>query len=463
VPAIVVLFIWTLTTHGKPSDSGDEPHYLMVAESLTLDHDLDVENNYQHGDGMRFGHGYDPTEPGPHARRTRSGALWGVGDIGLPILLLPVYIPATRLAPLVSASFLARYRQSPGLFAYSLITFSLICLTAFGASLLFAGLQRIVSAAEAASVTLMLVLSPPVVSHAFLVFPEVPAFVVACAVVWWLCQPSARLRPGIVAVIVGSLGLLPWVHHRFSFLALGLIVAAVSRHRAWFAAQSRASLALLALLFVLPQVGLHLFTWAHWGNLGGAQALDGLPFAAKGMATGAVGLVADREFGLLAYGPIYLLVPACCALTWRRTWPVFIPLMLAFIPAAAFVEWRAGYAPAARYLVALTPLLTLPVACALRRRPIRDCAVALTAFQLVITCYAWQHPRALWPKGDGVNRVLSMLPIVGPIYSAWLPSMAASDVIVHACGWIVSMIVGTALLVRISAKAEPGGSTFPVA
>ena len=458
VPAIIILFIWTLTTHGKPSDSGDEPHYLMVAESLTVDHDLDVENNYQHGDGIRFGHDYDPAEPGPHARRTRSGALWSVGDIGLPILLLPVYIPATRLAPLIPATFLARYRQSPGLFAYSLIAFALICLTAFGASLLFAGLRRIVSPGEAAAITLMLVLSPPVVSHAFLVFPEVPAFVVTCAVVWLLCQPTARLHAGIVAVIVGSLGLLPWMHHRFSFLSLGLIIAAIIHHRAWFVAQSRVSLLALALLFVLPQLGLHLYTWANWGTLGGAQALDGLPFSVSGIATGGVGLIADREFGLLAYGPIYLLVPACVALTWRRTWYLAIPLLLAIIPSAAFVVWRGGYAPAARYLVALTPLLTLPVAFALRRRPIRDSALALTAFQLIITLYAWQHPRALWPKGDGVNRVLSMLPIVGPIYSAWLPSMASPDVVVHVSAWLLSMIVGTFVLVRVARRAMPCSS-----
>ena len=42
VPIVTVLFTWTLTTHGKFSVSGDEPHYLMIAESLLGDRDLDL-------------------------------------------------------------------------------------------------------------------------------------------------------------------------------------------------------------------------------------------------------------------------------------------------------------------------------------------------------------------------------------------------------------------------------------
>jgi len=44
--AIIFLFVWSLTTHGKYSASGDEPHYLMITQSLAADGDLDVANNY---------------------------------------------------------------------------------------------------------------------------------------------------------------------------------------------------------------------------------------------------------------------------------------------------------------------------------------------------------------------------------------------------------------------------------
>jgi hypothetical protein len=45
VAACMFLIVWGLTTHGKYSASGDEPHYLLVSRSLAVDRDLDVENN----------------------------------------------------------------------------------------------------------------------------------------------------------------------------------------------------------------------------------------------------------------------------------------------------------------------------------------------------------------------------------------------------------------------------------
>src|SRR5207244_11647611 len=56
LPISFFLIVWGLTTHGKYSASGDEPHYLIVAESLAADGDLDLSNNYAEDDGRLFGH-----------------------------------------------------------------------------------------------------------------------------------------------------------------------------------------------------------------------------------------------------------------------------------------------------------------------------------------------------------------------------------------------------------------------
>src|SRR5262245_2581911 len=92
------LFIWTLTTHGKYSASGDEPHYLMITESLVTDGDLDLANNYAQNDGRLFGH--DGLEVGPHAGIDRSGRVESVHDIGLPVLLTLPYAIARSIARL---------------------------------------------------------------------------------------------------------------------------------------------------------------------------------------------------------------------------------------------------------------------------------------------------------------------------------------------------------------------------
>jgi hypothetical protein len=75
VPVTIGLFLWTLSTRGKITVSGDEPHYLMVAESLLADWDLNLANNYAQNDGRRFG--ADGLTSGVHARPNRAGALVG--------------------------------------------------------------------------------------------------------------------------------------------------------------------------------------------------------------------------------------------------------------------------------------------------------------------------------------------------------------------------------------------------
>src|SRR5262245_59974283 len=86
VPVFIFLNVWGMTTRGRVSVSGDEPHYLMVAESLWSDHDLDLRNNYDQHDGRWFA--VPALTPGGHNRSTPSGALWAVHDIGVPVVLL---------------------------------------------------------------------------------------------------------------------------------------------------------------------------------------------------------------------------------------------------------------------------------------------------------------------------------------------------------------------------------------
>ena len=83
VALICFLFTWTLTTHGKFSASGDEPHYLMIAQSIVADHDIDLANNYARNDGRLFGH--DGLAAGLHALPSRTGRLRPIHDIGLAV------------------------------------------------------------------------------------------------------------------------------------------------------------------------------------------------------------------------------------------------------------------------------------------------------------------------------------------------------------------------------------------
>src|SRR5436190_12630112 len=252
VGVVCFLFTWTLTTHGKYSASGDEPHYLMIAHSLARDGDLDLANNYAHDDGRWFGH--DHLEAGPHARIARTGQLLSVHDIGLPVVLVPVYMAAQRLATIPSPDLLARFRMTRGLFAYSIVSLFLIMATAWAMTLVGEGVVAAAYPTKVGALIAVMAISPPVVSHAFLVFPEVPALVVTALVVWFTTKIRRLDDADTMVWLIALVGFLPWVHRKYALYAIGLLFVIL-----WMAPAARSSLTptqrfTAAVLFVAPQL-----------------------------------------------------------------------------------------------------------------------------------------------------------------------------------------------------------------
>ncbi|MBE3123636.1 MAG: hypothetical protein IMZ65_02405, partial [Planctomycetes bacterium] len=411
----IFLFTWTLTTHGKYSVSGDEPHYLMITHSVLVDHDMDVANNYANNDGRFFGH--DGLDMGLHAVPALNGHVRPIHNVGLAVGLVPVYAVARTLAALPSESILARFRMGRGLFAYSIVSIFLIAVTVHGLLLLGQGLVEVTGNARIAALLMAAAgISPPIVSHSFLVFPEVPALYVTCLAVWIsLKAPAAADRIALMGVAL-VLGLLPWTHNKYLVYVPGLLWLIVWKRPELVRSLSMVERTVGLALFVLPQVGLQLWMWREWGTLGGALTMSALPFSIQMLGSGLPGLLLDRQSGLLAYAPLYWLVPACWYLTRRNTWPFLVPAALLYVPAAAFtIGWWAGFSPAARYIVPLTPIWLVVIAGALVHRPIRAAAGTLLVFQVLIDGVVWQRPRTLWSSMDR-NPALDALGWLGRSY-----------------------------------------------
>jgi hypothetical protein len=343
--------------------------------------------------------------------------------VGLPVLIAPIYFVARAIASAAPEATLARFRMDRGLFTYSIISVTLIVISSIAMALLAA---TVASAAGTPSAVLLIAgaaVSPPIVSHAFLVFPEVVALAVTCAVVSFVSMtPDERDRARWFALIA-ALGLLPWVHRKYSLFVVGLLFLLVWVRRDVFELLSRRDRAVAAALFVAPHLAFYAFTLHRWGTIGGPPTLEGVPLSFGGLRHGLAGLWLDRQSGVLAYAPVYWLLPICWIVTWRRTWPYLIPAVLLYLPAAAFLEWWGGFAPAARYLVPIMPLCLVPMAYALRHRPVRYAAGILLVPQLAIDLVVWQHPRALWPAANGVNLALDYLGAAGHAYARMLPTL----------------------------------------
>jgi hypothetical protein len=446
----VFLTAAALTTRGKFSVAGDEPHYLIIDESIVSDGDLDLRNNYAESDGKWFGH--ESLIDDAHTRVTPWGAAWSKHDIGLPLLMRPVYAAATRAASHAPEEVLKRFRMSRGLFAYSLMGLSLITAVAYGCTRLFEALRDVAARADAPApvamtVTLAMALTPPVLSHAFLVFPETVAFVVVCLVLRAAWSAADDLRPRHVAGLALALGLTPWLHRKFSFFVAGLAVALVMSKPAWFARQRSGVKGLFAALFLFPQIALHAWTFAVWGSVGGPQMMDDPRFSVSAFNTGVFGLWLDREYGLAAYSPIYLLaIPAILLAPARLRW-WFAPLLLLYLPMAAFTEWWAGFSPAARYVMPLAPIIAVLAVGAFRTRTFRIAGLATLGLQAIFWVATVPRPRDLWPRMRGVNAPIARVPVLGPLYESLLPSLVKSPEWARvALCLVVLAVVSAALL-----------------
>jgi hypothetical protein len=175
--------------------------------------------------------------------------------------------------------------------------------------------------------------------------------------------------------------------------------------------------------------------------------VDTLPFALTNALRGGLGLLFDRERGLVAYAPVYLLLPACWALVWKehRTW--LVPIATLFLPMTVFSVWSAGFSPAARYLVPLVPLAAVPVAQALSYGAIRIAALGIVLFQTAIILVVWRYPRTLWPKEQGTNDALASVPWIGHVYERLLPSILTGDSIAWGVTVLMVLAAGSVALV----------------
>lgn len=456
VPVVVFLVIWGLTTHGKFSVTGDEPHYLVMAESLVADGDLDLANNY----------GSSPARFGPeslaverHAWLDRQGRLRSVHDPGVALLLLPVYAVAVQIAGAVPSSALASVRMTPGLFVYSIVSLAQLTLAAVAMALLAAALAIDVPIGQTRTAVWIAALTPPLLANSFLVFPEVPALFVTCLVIW--ASRAGSGAPWSLPLASAAVALLPWLHRKFSLFALGLLFVLLWERRAEVRAAPRRA-ALAVALVGASLVAFFALSWHWWGNVAGPTSIDGVPLSLGTFARGAPGLLLDRENGLLVWAPVHLAGLVAWWRTRARTWSFAIPALLLFVPCAAHSLWWGGFAPAARFLVPLVPFLAVALAPTLADRRVVRAVLVLVVPQLVICAIGWQRPRFLWPRGDGRNRVLDAIPGIGSWLNDALPSFRTGPLDPVAVAGTVVVVTAAAVALHLAMR-PPARSSGRVA
>jgi len=266
----------------------------------------------------------------------------------------------------------------------------------------------------------------PAGAFAFQVYPEVAAGVIVLLLATELIaeRPPGSLRLAVLGVLSGFL---PWLHVRLG-LVTAVTVVFVSirterewRERLWFVAGAGIGLAALsAYTYRLTGSLIPLATYGTDAPLSFGRAAQGVP-----------AFLIDRDWGLFAHAPIYLIAVAGLGLVLRerrRLATIVIVLFAAVaVPAAAHGFWAGGSTPG-RYLVAGAPLLLAFAGHAWSKWSSSRLFTAVAIVTVLITletaiAYNWHHVKEYGPLvAQGISgwRPNLLFPSVG--MGAWTDS-----------------------------------------
>lgn len=410
--------------------SGDEPHYLVMAQSLWREGDLDLRDNYAREDWREFRSG--PTEP-HYAAPRKDGRPFPGHAPGLPFLLAPVYALGGRLA---CAILLGAMVAGVGALAFHVAVLEgLSVASALVASLLAAG--------------------PPLAAYGLHIYTEAASALCVFAAYTLLRFGTRAVNSAAAAALACAL---PFLHPRMALASIAIAFAA-------FLYRDRVSLPAFA---VVTALGLAVYGGFWMTVFGVPTALGiygGVPEdAAFNPAQALVGLLIDRAYGLLPYAPAFLALflmkaPRGAAADEARRDRVEVAMMLAvLLPALLWRMWWGGQSPPARLIAPMTPFLALLVArrfeTAALPRARRALGVAI-AWSWGLFLFAALQPErllfinkrvrptriweALWPGGP-LDRVLPDL--ARPEASDWPIAAAWMAVLLVATLWARRPLAG---------------------
>ncbi|MGE3176266.1 MAG: hypothetical protein AB7O32_02250, partial [Vicinamibacterales bacterium] len=334
--------LYTLAANGL---GGDEPHYLVITQSLLLDGDLKIENNHARRDYRSYFTGELRPD---YMTRGVDREIYSIHAPGLSALLIPGFAIAGTRGAVVTMCVLAALA--------ALAIFDIACLV---------GGSGVAWATWAA-----VCLTVPTIPHAWSLFPEMAGTaIVAWGVLWGM---QAGERSSAVWLWRGlCLAWLPWLHTKFSVLMAGLAI-----HLAWrLRSQWIRAGAFLAPMAVSGVAWLASF-YVIYGTISpeapyGEYAARFVRF--ENVPRSVLGLLFDQKFGLLVYAPAFAIaLPGFWFLlrdrAWRTTGMATLAIAAVFgLSSARLYMWWGGSSAPARFLVPITPLLAPAVAAGVHR------------------------------------------------------------------------------------------------
>jgi hypothetical protein len=371
---------WRLVP-GPVYPGGDEPHYLVITQSLLTDHDLAIENNHARGDYRA----YYASPLKPDYRVTGPGrTIYSIHPIGISVIIAPAFAVGGYRGAIILVALLSSVAMA--------LQWRWVC--------------DVTASSGAATVGwLAVATSAPFVLHSFSIYPECAAALALMVAVGW---GWSKMSPASLAIQGAALGTLPWLSTKYAPMSGVLLVLIAARswqsRAAWetrptdggadqppprlrrsakasakaeapppqATRATRATTSLLALVtpYVLSCVCWLAWFWWLWGTPSPTAPYGAShQMSLESLKAGFPGLFADQEYGAFATAPALALSAIGWWRLWRRDaegrWLVAftaLPLLSLAAITGAFALWWGGSAPPGRELVAALPLLGVPIA-----------------------------------------------------------------------------------------------------
>jgi hypothetical protein len=411
--------------------TADEPQYLLTALSLAEDRNLDISDERGAGRYRAF---HRANLPRQEAERSDGRAI-SPHDPLLPALLAPAMGLGGWVAAKATLAVLAGV---------------LAALTLWTATTRFG-----VSSRVAVVTVLAFATSVPLAMYGTQVYPELPAALAVTAAMAVLAGPTSNRA---LVVLVAAVVALPWFAVKYVPVAAVLAGLGLAR---WLRRNGRAPVAAATAVLATAAA---VFAVAHQAWYGGLTPYAaGSHFGAgeltvvghepdyAGRAIRLVGLLLDRDFGLAAWQPAFLLaIPAVGALVARRPpqWPVLAaPLAAGWLTATFVALTMHGWWIPGRQVVAVLPALVLVVAWWADQHGARARRAVAVLGVAGASVHAWLVAQAVF--GD-LTTVVTFESMTHPLWRAWrllLPDYrdrGAADWLLHGV-WL-ALLGGAAVL-----------------
>nr|MBA3295726.1 hypothetical protein [Acidobacteriota bacterium] len=347
---------------------GDEPHYLVITQSLLKDGDIRIENNHRQGDYRAYVSG----DLKPDFRvRGRNGEIYSIHAPGVSALVAPAFAIA----------------------GYGGVVVFLLLLSAAGSALTW-HLAWFVSKREDAAWFgwAAVTLSATWIFHSFTVYPDGPGAVLTLTGVWALLRAEREATSTEESMVPwllhgAALAALPWMHTRFAAIA-GLTGALVLLRLPRVPNAAGKALAFLCIPAVSALGWIGYFIKIY-GTPDPSVPYGGEPNSLAFIPDGLAGLLFDQRFGLLPYAPVLLCAAAgiCVMAVRSRLRRYALELLFVVGPYLLVVSyvamWWGGRSAPARFFVPVLPWMAIPAAVgwtAVSSRGARALALAALAF-----------------------------------------------------------------------------------